>query len=479
MSEPPSQSASAQPLNLSTKLAYGAGDFGNAITANILVFYQLIFFTNVAGLSPVVAGSIRTIAGIWDAVNDPIVGTLSDRTQSKWGRRYPWMIWGAVPLGVFFFLHWVVPQFSANPSRQEFGLFAFYVLMSVLFNTAYTAVNLPYSALTPELTQDYNERTKLTQYRFTFSITGSILSLILAQIVFANVESPTQQYLIIGAICAVVCIVPPYLCILGTRKRMAQVHQQSTLLDEDTSTSLPYFQQLRLAFSNRPFLCVIGIYLFSWLAVQNTAAIIPYFIDDWMGLPAKDSAQVALAVQGTAIVMLSVWGAISQRVGKKAVYFMGMGIWIIAQIGLGFIQPGQVGLLYVLAIMAGFGVSTAYLVPWSMLPDVIELDQLKTGQRREGIFYSFMVFLQKIGLALGQLVISIALQQSGFNGTAEVQPASALTAIRFAIGLLPAIFLVCGMIITYFYPITREVHAEILLQLQERQQRFNPEEHPN
>ncbi|HEY9664475.1 MAG TPA: MFS transporter, partial [Allocoleopsis sp.] len=140
MSEPPSQSASAQPLNLSTKLAYGAGDFGNAITANILVFYQLIFFTNVAGLSPVVAGSIRTIAGIWDAVNDPIVGTLSDRTQSKWGRRYPWMIWGAVPLGVFFLLHWVVPQFSANPSRQEFGLFAFYLLMSVLFNTAYTAV---------------------------------------------------------------------------------------------------------------------------------------------------------------------------------------------------------------------------------------------------------------------------------------------------------------------------------------------------
>lgn len=469
---PDDRSVYSEKLNLTTKLAYGVGDFGTAVTANLLVFFQLIFLTNVAGVSPVVAGSIRSIAGVWDAVNDPFVGVLSDRTRSRWGRRYPWMFLGAVPLGVFFFLHWIVPRFSDNPATQETSLFWFYLVVSIFFNTAYTAVNLPYTALTPELTKDYNERTSLNQFRFTFSISASILSLIIAQVVFATVQDPMRQYWLLGGVCALLSIIPPFLCIFGTSRRMAAVDRQTEATrSSEPVAEIPYFQQLKLAFSNRAFLFVIGIYLFSWLAVQNTAAIIPYFVTNWMGLPAQASAQAALAVQGTAIVMLSVWSWVSQKVGKKAVYFMGMGIWIVAQFGLMFLQRGQVGLMYVLAILAGVGVATAYLVPWSMLPDVIELDELKTGQRREGIFYGYMVFLQKIGLALGQLGTSLVLQFSGFDGKAATQPPSALLAIRLAIGLLPALALICGLFLAFFYPITREVHAEILLKLHERNQR--------
>jgi GPH family glycoside/pentoside/hexuronide:cation symporter len=463
----PNSALQREKLNLSTKLAYGVGDFGSAVSSNILIFFQLIFLTNVAGLSPVLAGSIRTIAGIWDAVNDPMVGVLSDRTRTRWGRRYPWMFVGAIPLGIFFVLQWVVPQFSTDPGRQEISLFWFYVIISVLFNVAFTAVNLPYTALTPELTQDYDERTTLNQYRFTFSLTGAVLSLVFAQIIFTTIDNPIQQYLWISGICGLLCVIPPYLCIWGTRRRAAQFQSQ-VALDDQTAPSLSIGQQLRIAFSNRPFLCVIGIYLFSWLALQNTASIIPYYVANWMGLPAQHSAQVALAVQGSAVLVLWIWSAISQRVGKRGTYFMGMGVWILAQIGLMFLQPGQVGLMYGLAIVAGFGVSVAYLIPWAMLPDVIELDELRTGQRREGIFYSFMVFLQKIGLAIGQLLIGVVLGAAGFDGSAQTQPESALLAIRAAIGPLPALFLVCGIAIAYFYPITREVYAEILLKLNER-----------
>jgi glycoside/pentoside/hexuronide:cation symporter, GPH family len=456
-------------LNLTTKLAYGVGDLGTAVSAGILVFYQLIFLTNVAGMSPVLAGSVRTVAGIWDAVNDPVVGTLSDRTRTRWGRRYPWIVMGAVPLGIFFFLGWIVPQFSAVSAAQQQMLFWYYIAISILFNTAYTAVNLPYTALTPELTRDYNERTSLNQFRFTFSIGGSILSLVLAQVIFSTVTNPRDQYLLLGGVCAIFCILPPFLCVLGTRKRVKEVAQQ--LGSQDTEAPpLPYLQQLKIVFSNRPFLYVIGIYLFSWLAVQNTAAIIPFFIKDWMNLPPQHYAQLPLALQGTAIIMLSVWGAISQRVGKKAVYFMGMIIWIIAEVGIFMLQPGQVGLMYVLAVLAGFGVSTAYLIPWSMIPDVIELDELRTGQRREGIFYGFMVFLQKIGLAFGQLLVGFALQWSGFESAASTQPPSALFAIRLLMGPIPAIALILGLFLAYFYPITREVHAEILLQLKQRRE---------
>ena len=465
-------------LNLKTKLAYGAGDMGTAITANILAFFVSIFFTDVAGLSAGLAGSIRLVSGIWDGVNDPIVGVLSDRTRSRWGRRHSWMLFGAIPLGIFFFLQWIVPRFSANESANQWGLFWYYVVISVFFNTAYTAVNLPYTALTPELTQDYNERTLLNSFRFAFSIGGSILSLVLAQVVFSVIKNdPGKQYLLIGGICAVLSVLPTYWCVWGTRERMAVVER-----NDANTESLPYWEQLKIVFSNRPFLFVIGIYLFSWLGVQITASIIPYFVVSWMRLPQAVSAQVALAVQGTALVLLFVWSYISERVGKKAVYFMGMSLWIIAQAGLFFLQPGQVGLMYFLAIIAGFGVSTAYLIPWSMMPDVIELDELTTGQRREGIFYGFMVLLQKIGLAIGIFFVLQALGWAGYiansGNVAPTQPQSALLAIRVAIGPLPTLCLIAGLVLAYFYPITREVHAEILLKLKERQGRTPAPHHP-
>lgn len=528
-------------LNFSTKLAYGSGDMGPAITANVLVFYLLYFFTNVAGLPAGLAGSILAIGKISDAINDPIMGIMSDRTRSRWGRRLPWMIWGALPFGLLFFLQWLVPRFSSDDGLNNWLLFVYYILIAVLFNIAYTAVNLPYTALTPELTQDYNERTSLNSFRMAFSIGGSILSLVLAQIVFAAYpDNPAKKYWVLGLLCSAISIIAIFWCAFRIQERGKQpilnagqkrilgiiliglggfaiafgigrtvtasfdltnligillglqlipcgltlffakteshlLHRPATPNSTPTETvpSLPFLEQLRIAFQNRPFFYVIGIYLCSWLGVQLTASILIYFVVSWMGLPEAIFPQVAIAVQGTALVMLFVWKAVSDRVGKKAVYFMGTLIWIIAQAGLFLLQPGQTAQMYVLAILAGFGVSVAYLIPWSMIPDVIELDELNTGQRREGIFYGFMVLLQKLGLALALWIVGLALEFSGFieqppGGAIPVQPESALFAIRVAIGPLPTVILIAGLILAYFYPITRDVHAQILLQLQER-----------
>jgi GPH family glycoside/pentoside/hexuronide:cation symporter len=187
-----------------------------------------------------------------------------------------------------------------------------------------------------------------------------------------------------------------------------------------------------------------------------------------MRLTSKETAIVILAVQGTALSMLFVWSAISRRVGKKAVYFMGMSLWVIVQAGLFFLRPQDVGLMYFLAVLAGFGVSTAYLIPWAMLPDVIELDELRTGQRREGIFYSFMVFLQKICLGIAVSLVLLSLGWLGYEPTLAKQNEAVLLAIRIFLGPLPAIALIGGMVLTYLYPITREFHAEILLKLREK-----------
>lgn len=467
----------AKRLSLPTKLAYGAGDLGPAITANIGVFFALFFFTNVAGLSAGLAGSILMIGKIWDAINDPMIGVMSDRTKHPWGRRLPWMFYGAIPFGIFFFLQWIVPHFSADKTANNWALFWYYVVIGIFFNSFYTAVNLPYTALTPELTQDYNERTSLNSFRFTFSIGGSILSLILAQIIFAQLKVPQeQQYIVLAAVCTVLSILPLFLCVWGVKNQVLAFESRRTKTEAEQEIPIP--EQLRIAFNNRPFLYVVGIYLCSWLGVQVTASILPYFVVNWMGLAAAEFPKVAIAVQGTALIMLFVWSAVSKRFGKKAVYFMGMIIWIIAQAGLFFLQPGQIGLMYFLATLAGVGVSTAYLIPWSMIPDVIELDELQTGQRREGIFYGFMVLLQKFGLAIGLFLVGQALEFSGFVETvpgqaAPIQPASALLAIRISIGPLPTIALILGLILAYFYPITKAVHAEILLKLKERKSGLN------
>lgn len=472
MTDSPGSEKELEKLSFSTKLAYGAGDLGPAITANILVFYLMFFFTNVVGLNVGLASVILLIGKVWDAVNDPLVGVLSDRTKSKGGRRHPWMFWGAIPFGVFFFLQWIIPKFSDNPATNQWGLFWYYVIIAMLSQSFYTIVNLPYTALTPELTQDYNERTSLNSFRFAFSIGGSIFSLLLALGIFSVVKANSAtQYLVLAGVCTIFSILPLYWCIWGTKDRVAitEARRQATEVEDIT----PIKEQLKIVFSNKPFLYVIGIYLCSWLGVQITASIIPYFVVNWMGRREAESPLVALAVQGTALGMLFVWSRISQKIGKKAVYYMGMGLWIMAQAGLFFVQPGQLGWMYFLAIIAGFGVSVAYLIPWSMMPDVIELDELQTGKRREGIFYGFMVLLQKVGLALGLFLVGQALQWSGFvekvSGQPNpVQPDSALLAIRIAIGPLPTLALIGGVILAYFYPITKEVHDEILLKLQER-----------
>jgi glycoside/pentoside/hexuronide:cation symporter, GPH family len=461
------------PLSFWTKLAYGAGDTGPAMTANVLAIYLLVFLTNVAGMSAGLAGLTLGVGKIWDAINDPMVGVMSDRSKHPWGRRLPWLFWGAIPFALTFLMQWLVPF------QNEWWLFGFYVLASVLFNSFYTVVNLPYTAMTAELTQDYDERTSLSSFRFMFSIGGSIVALIIALVIFGSMPGNPRRFLVLAAVIAVISVITLLWCVQGTKQRAMQVEKRR--LDCPVEPELPFRQQVSIALSNRPFLFVIGLYLCSWFAVQNTVAFMPFFAKNYMGLDDKGYTLVLIAVQVTALLMLGVWRSLAVRVGKKTVYMMGNGLWMIAELGLFLLKPGQTGLLYALGVVIGMGVSTAYLIPWSMIPDVIELDELNTGKRREGVFYSFMVLLQKIVLAAALAIVGQTLQAAGFIsqvavrvGEIEVpviQPPAALDAIRWMVGPLPALVLAIGIGLAYFYPITKEKHAEIVLQLSERKKK--------
>ncbi|MGP1382900.1 MAG: MFS transporter [Thainema sp.] len=446
-------------LPLATKIAYGAGDAGAGITSNLIVFSFLIFLTNVAGVDPLAAGTVLLIGNIWDAINDPLIGVLSDRTRTRWGRRYPWMFLAGIPFGITFFLTWLVPDFGAT------GKFWYYVITSLVFQIFFTAVNLPYTTLTAEITEDYDERTELTTFRISFSLFGAVLALALGLLISSQIENQQLQYAVLGGVCGLVSIIPIYWCIFGTYPQAKQRTQAVQQIDE-TDEEVAIADQIKIFITNVPFLMIIGIYMFSWLALQVTATVIPFYVEFWMGL--DDYFLAALLVQGTSILMVYGCNQVSKKAGKRGLYFLGMAPWIAVQFFLLFLQPGQTLLMYILCVIVSIGVATAYVVPWSMLPDAIDLDELRSGQRREGIFYAFMTLLQKIGRGVGLFLVSAALSASGFVAGSATQPESALWAIRLMMGLMPMVLLILGLVLAYFYPITRETHAEILLRLRER-----------
>ncbi|NER81967.1 MAG: MFS transporter [Leptolyngbya sp. SIO1D8] len=453
------------PLPFSVRLTYGIGELAAALPASLSAFFILYFLTEVAGLNPALAGSVLLLGRIWDAVNDPLVGWLSDRTQSALGRRFPWMLGGIGPLAICSVLLWWVP-----PVESQGGLFVYYGLLSVVTFAAFTAVQLPHTALAAELSDDYDERTALIGMKAAFSIGGSILGLLIAQGVFARVPEARQQYLILGGISAFLAMITLGICMAGTYRRYRQQQRKrSTFIQQPPTLSLP--TSIRSVFANPAFRNILGLYLCGWVGIQVTAAMLPYFVEAWMQLPETHFAQMALTVQGSAIAMLFVWEQVAKRHDKRTVFLWGAPIAIAALMGLVILQPGQVLGMYGLGGLAGLGIATLYMVPFAMLPDVIDLDELKTGLRREGLYFSAVVFLQKLGMAVALFIAGQLLEWTGFADGGASQPTSALWAIRLLIGPLPALLLLFSLWFAYGYPLTRSRHQQILTALAEKHRR--------
>ena len=307
-------------LTTPRKLAYGAGELGPAMAGSTMIFFQMIFLTNVAGLAPGLAGSVLLVGKIWDAVNDPLIGWLSDRTRTRFGRRVPWMVICSVPFALFFFLNWWVPGFASEGS--QLALFLYYTGVSIAFSSFYTGMALPHSSLTPELSSDYDERSRITGFRMAFSLGGSVGGLVVALVVFKvlGAASDAVKYATMGAVVAVVGLISMAVCVGGIW-RLARQCDRKRLREGMARPGLPFRTRVAVLFGNKPFLLVCGIYLFSWMAMQFTATILPYFVGSWLGLSAAVFQLVALTVQGTALLLIPVWGWACVRLGKKPVYF--------------------------------------------------------------------------------------------------------------------------------------------------------------
>lgn len=446
-------------LSFSTQIAYGVADFGPSMAGNILVVFFFFFLTTVAGLPANLAGVILLLSNCWSAISTLLVGILSDRTTCAWGRRRIWMLASAPILGFSFFLLWWIPP------HQDWLKFGYYLAIAILFQTAASAFVVPYSALITDLSDDHSDHLRLNSMRFGFSLAGCIGSLLLAQFISHWIYNPRQQLLELGFICAL-------LTVLSIVSSCWKINERPHT-PKPTSPDTNHWQGIKTIFGNQPLLMLVGIYALSWLAVQITPAILPYFITNCLKLNSEVVTQVVLLMQSTALIALFIWEPLSKLLGKKKVFALGSIIWIVAEIGLFYLQPGERFTMYSLAMVAGVGMSTTYFIPASMLPEVIDWDELKTGERREGLFYSIMMFIYQITFAIGLFGVGQWLDLSGFQAAIPgpiklVQPSSALMAIRQAIVILPTAALTISLILTYFYPINSTVHQHTIVKLKKR-----------
>jgi len=443
-------------LSRLTKIIYGFGDIGFSMTGTIIAAYFPIFLTDVVGIAPAIAAIGLFIGKSWDYINDPLVGHLSDRTRTRWGRRRPFLLFGALPYGLAFAFLWWKP-----PLESQTALVVFYTFMFVLYDAAGTFVGMPYFALTPELTEDYDERTELTGYRMFFSILGGLVSFVFPMMIIGSMSPENAGNVFrMGLIFGAAAFIPLYFVFFGTREK-------------------PYFKSLerpkllaslKSALKNRPFVFSAVIYLFTWTSMHIIEANLLFYIK--YVVQREGMTEIIMGtIFVTAILSLPLWNWVSKTFNKRLAYIYGIAFWAVVQILLITVTASS-SLAYLLGLcfLAGIGVGAAHVLPWAMIPDAIEVDELDTGKRHEGMFYSLVTLMGKTTNSIAVPLALAVLDFSGYIPNAAVQPTSTLTGIRLVVGPIPALLLVGGIIFAIFYPLSREEHQEVVQELETRRQ---------
>jgi GPH family glycoside/pentoside/hexuronide:cation symporter len=437
-----------------TKLSYGIGDVGFSLTSTIVGTYLLIFMTDVVGVPAGLAGIPLIIGRSWDWINDPLVGHISDRTRTRWGRRRPFLLFGALPFALAFAVLWWRP-----PWESMAAVIAYYAVAYVFFEAAATFVYMPYFALTPELTSDYDERTSLTTYRMFFSILGSLIAFTVPLLIIGTFEPQNApKVLIMGVVFAAASGLPLWATFFGTREREAHMElAQPSLLES-----------LRAALRNPPFLYSISIFLLTWMCMDVIQLVLLFYLKYWLRREGESDLIMAV-IFVTAILVLPLWQWVARKWSKRWAYVAGVAFWAVMQILLVLVTGStSLWIILVLCFLAGVGVAAAHVLPWAIIPDAIEWDEWKTGERHEGMFYSLATLVHKVALSLAVAVVPLVLQFTGYEANVADQAPSVLWGLRILMGPVPAVLLCLGILCAVLYPLTRERYAAILQELEER-----------
>lgn len=462
-------------LSLLKQIVYGTGDWSMSSFGTLRQIFYAAFLTDIVGLDARLA-SLAALAGVlWDAVNDPLVGALSDRYPTRWGRRRPFLALFAIPFGLAFVALWWAP-----PWQSQIALAAHVALAYMLSDTMQSLVVVPFLAMTPELTDDYDERTALTAWRMAFNLAASLAVAVSAPAIVdaltASGSTPQQAYLAAGAMFGALGAVPPLLIAVTLEER--QTSRPGA--DEEAHAGPTLSETLREAWKNAPFRSLTLLYLLNWATFDLLGLMIPYYVRWHLAGGDSEASFTALGLTlpvesfmlGCMLIVslpaLPMWTALTRRLEKRTSYLIAMALWFVLQSLVFFLPHGRYGLAVILSAAIGLGVSAAHVIPDAMLPDVLDLDELKTGRRNEGIYYGARNLFRKSASALAVFSALQILGWSGYQASSQSQPAGAILAIRLLAGPAGAVLLCGAAAAAVLYPMTRARHAQIRAELSRR-----------
>jgi len=435
------------------KAVFALGDFStNTTLAALSIVYTTFFLTQVAGLRPALAGLVPLIGRGLDAVTDPIMGRISDNVRWKAGRRRPFFLLGAIPLGVTYALMWFTP-----PLASQWGLFAYYTAIYLLYTLAVTLTTVPYLALTPEMALGYDARTSITTYRNAASVLG-IAAAVGMEPAARALGGGSSGFAVAGVLFGIATALP-WLAVWAVSWERPELHS--------AQSEMGMREGMAVLWQHVAYRKLVVFYLFGRVAMDLIGATLLLYFSYIVGRP-DDFAPMMLLFLGTVICSLPFWLRISQHLEKVTVFQIGALWWMTGQFILLVAQPDwpRWSFLVVAPVLA-IGYAVVDLMPWAMIGEVIDEDELKTGERREGIYNGFLGFLRKLGgavavmLALG--ILDLAGYQKGGTQTDE-----ALLTIRLVTSIAPAVFLAAAVWVSRGYPLTRAVHADIMAKLSAR-----------
>ena len=445
MTQPPPNTK----LSRKTKLFYGIGDLGNAVVNSAIQFFLMKFYTDGALVSPALAGNALLIGKIWDAVNDPLFGWFTDRTRSRHGKRRVFMLFGAIPLAIAIALLWFVPE------ANRLWTFVWIAATFVLFDTIWTLTNVPYYALTSELTDDYDERSSLTTYRMAMAVPAYLVGAALTPAIVGLFALQRTGWAFIGIAYGVLAAAALLIAAAGLRERSG--------LAVSRPEPSP-FKSLALALKNRPFVWLCGTYLVINISFAFIKILMAYYIEYQLLMKAETTLVMGLMLICVTI-SLPFWQWLSRKMDKGPAYGLGMAVGALAIVLTFFLPHQSSGLIYLIAVLAGFGFSAQWIFPWAMVADVADYDRAETGQQRSGMYYGVWGLATKFSEALALAAVGWIL--TGFNYVPNVEQSSqALLGIRLFFGLVPAVIIFASLPLLFKYPLNRQRHAEVRARLE-------------
>ncbi len=425
-------------LGWGLRIGWGIGSLGSTTLINGVSFIGLFYFSKILGMSPALAGSLLFIAKLYDIFTDPLMGYASDRSNTRWGRRRPYLLVAALLSGVAFLMIFNVPALSGD------ALTGYVLIGLLLYATGYTLFNIPYLAMPAEMTDSYHERSRLMSARVVFAALGILAGGSLATALISYWGGDREAYGKMSWVLGAIISGSMLAAFLGTRRAIHTRH---------VSSALTWRAQLKLMATNQPYIILMGSKLLHMFGVALANSALLFLVT---GVLQRDTAAVALLVlistAGT-LASVPVWLTIAQSLGKRNCYWLAVAILLPCTLSWLTATPTESVLLFGLRGL-GIGVATAglTLAAQAMLPDTIDHDAQRSGLRREGIFTAGYSFMEKTAFALGPLILGVLLEAYGYTaGSSAARNPAADHAILLGAAILPAAASLLSAMVLWFY----------------------------